>query len=84
MNAWITNTKYIIVGLFLVSSLAATAYQWWYVWPVQKCDRAGAWWDAADHQCLTPMPIWRITGRMPTPGAPGSAAAKAAPAAKAK
>ena len=33
---------------------AATAYEWWYVWPVQKCDRAGAWWDAQDRQCLTP------------------------------
>jgi hypothetical protein len=72
MQRWIANTKYVLMGFFLVASLCATAYQWWYIWPVRKCDQAGAWWDPRDHQCLTPMPIWRITGHMPntTPGAP--------------
>jgi len=65
MNQWIANLKYVIFGLFLVASSAATAYEWWYVWPVQKCDRAGAWWDPQDRQCLMPVPIWRVTGRLP-------------------
>jgi hypothetical protein len=65
MNRWIANAKYLIFGVFLAASLSAAAYQWWFVWPVRKCDQAGAWWDARDRQCLTPMPIWRITGRLP-------------------
>ena len=77
MNDWIARTKYIVFGLFLAASGTATAYQWWYVWPVQKCDQAGAWWDARDHQCLDPMPIWRITGRLPRPAS--AAAAPKAP-----
>lgn len=63
MNRWISNTKYIIFGLFFVASATATAYEWWFVWPAQKCDKAAAWWDPEDHQCLSPMPIRRITGR---------------------
>ncbi len=66
MHRLIANITYIVLGLFLVSSLTAAAYQWWFVWPVDKCDRAGAWWDVRDHQCLTPLPVWRITGRLPT------------------
>ena len=69
MNRWISNTKYIIFGIFFVGSLSVTAYEWWYVWPAQKCDRAGAWWDPEDRQCLAPLPIWRITGR-PSPATP--------------
>jgi hypothetical protein len=72
MDRWITNTKIVFLGLFLAASAAAAAYEWWFVWPVQKCDAAGAWWDPADHQCLTPMPIWRMTGRPPAPS-PGAA-----------
>jgi hypothetical protein len=34
-----------------------------YVWPAQRCEQAGAWWDARDHECLTPIPVARFTGR---------------------
>jgi len=68
MNSWIANLKYIVLGLFLVASLAATGYEWWYVWPVKRCDNAGAWWDPRDRECLTPIPIWRVTGRLPGEG----------------
>jgi hypothetical protein len=84
MNRWIANTRVFVLGLFLIGSLAATGYEWWFVWPVQKCERAGAWWDPADRQCLTPMPIWRITGRPPSedaahPGQPPVVQPKANP-----
>jgi hypothetical protein len=79
MQRWISNTKYVLMGLFVVASLGATAYQWWFIWPVRKCDQAGAWWDPRDHQCLTPMPIWRITGHAAhTPAATAQAPAPAA------
>jgi hypothetical protein len=70
MDSWISNLKYVILGLFLAGSVAMTGYEWYFVWPVKKCDQAGAWWDPRDRQCLTPIPIWRVTGRMPAPGAP--------------
>ncbi len=69
MTRWLGSLRYILFGLFFAGSLAAIAYQWWFVWPAQKCDQAGAWWDPRDHQCLTPMPIWRITGHLPEPPA---------------
>ncbi len=84
MNRWITTTKLVLVGLFVVATLSAAAYDWWFVWPAQKCDQAGAWWDPKDHQCLTPMPIWRITGHLPGTTSPAAArTAPTAPAAKA-
>jgi hypothetical protein len=70
MNRWIANAKVAMLAMFLVLSVAAFGYEWWYVWPVQKCDQRGGWWDPKDRQCLDPMPIWRITGRLPTPGKP--------------
>ncbi len=78
MNRWIVSTRYIVLGMFIAACLGVTAYEWWFVWPVQKCDKAGAWWDPADHQCLTPMPIWRFTGREPGDG-PAPQPAKAKP-----
>jgi hypothetical protein len=66
MSRWFTSAKLFVLCLFLASCLAALVYEWRYVWPVQACDQRGAWWDGRDRQCLTPMPIWRITGRLPT------------------
>jgi hypothetical protein len=65
MNAWILNAKLVCLALFLVASLAIVGYEWRYVWPVRACEQRGAWWDPRDRQCLTPMPIWRLTNRPP-------------------
>lgn len=70
MNHWITNAKLIVTGLAVIAVLATIGYEWRYVWPVQKCEQHGAWWDPRDRQCLTPMPIWRITQRGGPPVAP--------------
>ena len=66
MNRFISRTTMLMFGVFLVSCLGALAYHAYFVWPLQKCEQAGAWWDARDRQCLTPLPIWRITGRVPS------------------
>lgn len=66
MNPWITNVHRLLLGLFAVAALGTFYYEYRYVWPVKRCDGRGAWWDPRDRQCLTPMPIWRITGRLPT------------------
>ena len=72
MDRWITSAKLIVLAGFLVVSLGTAWYEWAYVWPVKRCDARGAWWDFRDRQCLTPMPIWRITGRGLAPAAPGA------------
>ena len=63
MTRWMTSAKLFVLGAFLLASLAATAYEVFYVWPEHKCDAQGLWWDPKDRQCLSPMPIWRLTGR---------------------
>ncbi|MEO7026569.1 MAG: hypothetical protein ABI056_03355 [Caulobacteraceae bacterium] len=79
MSRWITSAKLFVLGLFLCASLATAAYEWYYVWPAKQCDARGAWWDPDDHECLTPMPIWRITGRKLVTGAVGADGAPLAP-----
>ena len=80
MSQAINNTKLLLVGLFFFASIFTIGYQAWVIWPMQKCERAGAWWDARDRECLAPIPIWRLTGR--APGEPKTAAAAPATAAK--
>jgi len=63
MDRWIANAKLIVLSLFLTVSLGTLGYHMLYVWPAQRCETRGAWWDARDRQCLTPLPIWRITHR---------------------
>ncbi len=70
MERWITSAKLIVLAGFVVVSAGTAWYEWAYVWPVKRCDARGAWWDFRDRQCLTPMPIWRITGRGLVPAAP--------------
>ncbi len=65
MNQVFAGARLLLIGLFVVASAATAAYQYFYIWPMQKCEKAGAWWDGRDRQCLTPMPIWRLTGRLP-------------------
>jgi hypothetical protein len=76
MNSLIDRGKVWLLGLFLLATASTIAYQVWYVWPMQRCERAGAWWSDKYHQCDTPIPIWRLTGRLPTP----TRSAPAAPA----
>ncbi len=72
MTRWMTFAKLFVLGAFLLASLATVGYEIYYVWPEKRCDEQGAWWDPRDHQCLTPMPIWKLTGRGLTNGpAPG-------------
>jgi len=57
------------LGLFLIACGGIFAYQALYVWPIERCEAQGLWWDPQDHICATPIPIWRITGRRPDAGA---------------
>ena len=79
MNRWINNTRLIIVVIALFAVAFTVWYDAKYVWPIQACERRQAWWDPKDRQCLDPIPIWKITGRMPT-AAPSAKAPQSAPA----
>jgi hypothetical protein len=68
------RTFYVRMRLFFLAAAILTcgglwAYQYLYVWPRQRCEAAGDWWDDKDRRCGVPVAIWRITGRPPPPGA---------------
>ena len=63
MQRWFTIAKVSALILFLAMSGAVVGYQMLVVWPPQRCERGGAWWDPRDRQCLTPIPIERFTQR---------------------
>jgi hypothetical protein len=83
MNVTIDRIKLIFLGLFVISCAAIWGYHAFYVWPKQRCEARGDWWDDQDRVCAVPMPIWSFTHRLP--GAPKPPAAKPeAPKAAAK
>ena len=49
--------------LFAVLCAAMITYQIMYVWPAQRCEAVGDWWDPRDRVCAVPIPISQFTGR---------------------
>lgn len=76
MNRTIDRLKLIFLGLFLILSVGAFAYHVGWVWPGQKCEAAGDWWDWRSRTCARPVQISDITGR-PIVDKTSRAAAKA-------
>ncbi|MDR3513984.1 MAG: hypothetical protein P4L73_20290 [Caulobacteraceae bacterium] len=77
MNATIDRIKLTFLGLFVAACAAIFGYHYFYVWPKQRCEAHGDWWDDEDRVCAVPMPIWSFTHRMPGEAkAPAPAAAK--------
>jgi hypothetical protein len=90
MKSSIDRIKLIFLGVFAIACAAVWYYHANYVWPKQRCESHGDWWDDEDRVCAVPMPIWTFTHRMPGevapaphPGAAPASAAKS-PAAPAK
>ena len=86
MNPTIDRLKLIFLVIFAICCVGIWTYQALYVWPRNKCEAMGDWWDWRDRVCAVPMPIWRFTGRgipqpeTPAPPAPAKPAlAKPAP-----
>ncbi|QUD86313.1 hypothetical protein [Phenylobacterium montanum] len=48
---------------FAVLCVALIAFQAYYIWPMQRCEEAGNWWDPQDRVCAVPLPISQFTGR---------------------
>jgi hypothetical protein len=66
------------LAVFLIICAGLYAYEAIYVWPAQRCEASGAWWNARDRECDTPIQVWRITGRSPRPARTGPPAAPSA------
>ena len=64
MNRTIDRLKLIFLGLFAILSAAALGYHVGWVWPEQKCEAAGHWWDWRTRTCARPILISDITGRV--------------------
>lgn len=64
MNRTIDRLKLIFLGLFAVSSAGVFVYHVGWVWPGQKCEEAGDWWDWRTRTCAHPILISDITGRV--------------------
>ena len=65
MNLTINRLKWIFLGLFAVGCVAVWVYHLMWVWPGQRCEAAGRWWDGATRTCAQPIYIPDITGRQP-------------------
>ncbi|MDR3509983.1 MAG: hypothetical protein P4L64_19020 [Caulobacteraceae bacterium] len=49
--------------VFVVACAGVFAYHYFYVWPAQRCEAVGDWWDGKDRTCAIPIPISHFTGR---------------------
>ena len=61
MERWFTTAKLVVLTMFLAVTAGMVGYQMLYVWPAERCEKQGAWWDQRDRECLTPIPIKRFT-----------------------
>jgi hypothetical protein len=66
----LSRVQFAYIGVFFACCIGVFVYEARYVWPIQACEERGGWWSAKYHMCATPIPIWRITGRIPQGWAP--------------
>lgn len=63
MDNTFARLKLIFLGLFAIGTVAVLVYHLFWVWPGQKCEEAGNWWDPYGRTCARPVLISDITGR---------------------
>jgi len=78
MRSFYARMRLFVLAVTLVTCAGLWAYKWYFVWPRDRCEAAGDWWDAKDHRCGVPIAIWKITGRTP-PAKPADAAGPGRP-----
>jgi hypothetical protein len=59
--------KLMVLAALIVACVWMFTFKGFEVSPAAQCEQGGKWWDAKDRQCLTPMPIERMTGRTTAP-----------------
>jgi hypothetical protein len=63
MSRIIDRLKLVFLGVFVLSLVAIFAYQAYVVWPAERCEAQGDWWDPDGRVCARPVLISDITGR---------------------
>jgi hypothetical protein len=63
MQRTIFRIKLIFLAIFVVATLGVWAYHGLYVWPRDKCEKGGGWFDPKSRQCGHVVYIPDITGR---------------------
>lgn len=63
MRSSIPRLKWIFFGLFAFGCAAVWVYHLMWVWPGDRCEQAGGWWDNDTRVCGQPIYIPDITGR---------------------
>lgn len=63
MRLTINRLKIIFLGLFAVACAGVWAHQVFWVWPKERCEEAGGWWDDGERVCGQPIYIPDLTGR---------------------
>ncbi len=82
MSRIIDRLKLVFLGVFAVLTAAVFGYHAYFVWPGERCEAKGDWWDPETRVCAHPVLISDITGR--TLPERRAAEARAAAAAKAE
>ena len=59
----VSRLKLVFLGIFALGCAAVWGYQAYYVWPKDRCESRGAWWDPQTRICATPIYLPNITGR---------------------
>ncbi len=63
MHRTVLRIKLIFLAIFVVASLGVWAYHGLYVWPRDKCENSGGWYDPQSRQCGRVVFIPDVTGR---------------------
>jgi len=64
MKLTIERQTKIIFGVFLATTFTIFMVHLVWVWPGQRCEEAGKWWDWRTRACAQPIMISSITGRI--------------------
>jgi hypothetical protein len=67
MNRFINRLKIAFIAIFAVSGVAIWSYHLVWVWPGQKCEAHGWWWDWRTRTCAMPVPLSVFTGKAGAP-----------------
>ena len=64
MKLTIERQTKIIFGVFLATTFTIFIIHIFWIWPGQRCEESGNWWDWRTRECATPIALSSITGRI--------------------
>ena len=64
MKLTIERQTKIIFGVFVATTLTIFMIHIVWIWPGQRCEESGKWWDWRTRECAQPIALSSITGRI--------------------